>query len=109
MQNFPVGKELMLIKTFQFYHLCISAPDSVCTDVNYGSVFPKYGHSWKLVCTEIREWFCRYGMFLPVTRSLHSFRIRRRLIFELIFVILSNFMRSEIQVQLTGLLINVLF
>ena len=27
-----------------------------------------------------------YGMFLPVTRSYHPFRIRRRLIFELICV-----------------------
>ena len=32
----------------------------------------------------IRVRFCLYGMFLPVTPSFHTFRIRRPLIFELI-------------------------
>ena len=38
----------------------------------------------KISTYRIQVCFCLYSTFLPVTRSFHPFRIRRRLIFELI-------------------------
>ena len=70
--------------------------------------FPTIRLELKISTYPIRVCFSLYGMFLLVTRRFHPLRIRRRLIFELICESI-KFMCSEIQIQLAGLLIVVLF